>query len=380
MTRTICPKCGEENSQHVSCTHCGIIFEKYAKSQLRQRELEQAQWEREDRRKRQWLTIGGGLLAGGLVLSLFLFSSEPTNEVAANDEAATASTARDLASEYYPWERGTTPGYWEREGTQLRWVPTPGQPILAELAAHLVTTGNRNGIGIVVTDDCHVIYSGDLSQKTAIEYSEKKSRQQQNYDRQAAALDEARQRFDKERIQFIKTCKVCDEQHMKTKLSRYISKVDKLEKSLAKAAEELDRSEKMLEQARQYRVYLNNRSANARIIERSKHYPLTLLLLDDPPCKHPPIGEPDKLEEKTPVFALTGVGKDAVYAGQFSGRSRQPDAGDYLLHDIAIPRGDYGTPLFDKEGALLGITTKPAHGDQRAIPIDAALQDLKLFL
>jgi hypothetical protein len=378
MSRTICPKCGQENSQNVSCTHCGIIFEKYVKSQLRLRELEQERWEQEDRRKKQWLTIGSIILAGCLMLSMFLFSSDPTPSEPST--ASTASTTRDRSGEYYPWERGTTPGYWEREGTQLRWVPTPGQPMLTELATKLVRTGDLNGIGIVVTDDCHVIYSGDLSKKPASKYSEEKNNLQQNYDRLAAELDEAKQRFDEQRIQFINTCKVCDEQRMKSKLSTYISKVDKLEKSLAKARQKLDRSEEMLEEAGKYRVYLDNRVANARIVEVGKQYPLTLLLLDSPPCKHPAIGDPDELQEKTPVFALTGVAKDAVYAGQYGGRSQQPDPAGYLLHDIEIPRGDFGTPLFDKQGTLLGITTKPYNGSQRAIPIDAALRDLKLFL
>ncbi len=371
----ICPKCGHDNIRSVSCTHCGIIFEKYAQHEQRQREFEQARWEREDQRKRNSLILAGSALVGVLALSLFLFASDPSPDAPPEQ---TNAQSREL--EYYPWERGTTSGYWERKGTQLNWVPTPDQPMLTELASKLVRSGNPQAIGFIATDDCHVIFSGDLAKGTQSKNSDKLSNLQVKHDLLQEELDEAKRRFDEKRIEFINTCKVCDERSMKGKLASYINKVDKLERELAVSREKLDTTNKWVERDRKLRVYVDHGSVNARIIQVSKKYPLTLLLLDQPSCNNMTIGDPEELHPNESVFALTGVSKDTLYGGKYRGRSQLPDPPGYLVHDIEIPKGDFGTPLFDKQGHLLGITATPFNGKQRAIPIDIALRDLGLLL
>jgi hypothetical protein len=373
----ICPKCGHDNIQSVSCAHCSIIFEKYAQHEQRQREFEQAQWEREDQRKRNWLLLGGSALVGVLALSLFLFSSDPSPDTP-TEQTSAQSQSREL--EYYPWEHGTTSGYWERKGTQLNWVPTPDQPMLSELASKFVRSGNLHAIGFIATDDCHVIFSGDLSKRTQSKNSDQLSNLQVEHDLLQEELDEAKQRFDEKRIEFINTCKVCDEGSMKGKLKSYIKKVDQLERELAISREKLDTTNKWVERDRKLRVYIDHGSVNARIIQVSKKYPLTLLLLDQPSCNNLTIGDPEELHPDERVFALTGANRDTLYGGKFSGHSQPPDPAGYLMHDIEIPRGDFGTPLFNKQGHVLGITTTPFIGKQRAIPIDIALRDLGLLL
>jgi len=362
------------NNQNASCTHCGIIFVKFAQHQQRQQAFELEQWAREDRQKKLWLMLGGAGLVVGLVLSLIIFSSNTS------PETPPTQTTQARTLEYYPWERGTTPGYWERDGTQFRWVPTPGQPMLAELQTRFVRINNIYSLGFVATDDCHVIFSGDLSTKPDSELGEKKANLQQHYYQLQTELDEAKQRFDEKRIEFVNTCKVCEESKMRGKLQTYIAKVEKLERELAATGQKLHATDEWIEQDQKLSVYTDNSVASARIIQTSKKFPLSLLLLDKPSCKNLQIGYPDELMQDDRVFTISGAPKYELYGGKYTGRSQKPDPSDYLLYDIDIPQVDQGTPLFDKEGNVLGIITTPYNGKERAIPIDVALRDLGLLL
>ncbi|MEJ2462075.1 MAG: trypsin-like peptidase domain-containing protein [Candidatus Thiodiazotropha sp.] len=371
----ICPKCGHENSQDVSCTQCGIIFEKYVQFEQRQREFEQAQWEREDRRKKLILVSGGGILAAALLVGLFLRSpSEPA------PEPSPAQAQYQRPAGYAPWERGNTPGYWEQDGTQLRWVPTPGQTVLTELGGKFITLGSRHKSGILISDDCHVLYSGELPRNTSSREVANKRNLQLDYELVQEDLDNAKQTFEEKRIDFVNSCKVCDEETFRRALYKQISRVEKLEAKLIRAREKLDASEERLASDRQLRVSVNNTSALARVIQVSQKYPLTLLLVDKGACDGLKIGDADTLKEGDPVFAFAGFGKDRLMGGKYTGRSRRPEPEDYLLHDIELSKGDQGTPLFDREGRVIGITATPFDGKPRAIPIDLALRDLDLLL
>ncbi len=371
----ICPKCGHENSQDVSCSQCGIIFEKYIQFEQRQREHEQAQWEQQDRRKKLLLMIGGGTLAIALLAGLFLLT--PSDPVSA---PTPAQAQNQRPAGYAPWDQGTTPGYWEQDGTQLRWVPTPGQTVLTELGGKFVTIGSRHKSGIVISDDCHVLYSGELPRNTSSREVANRRNLQLEYELAKEELDHAKQAFEEKRIDFVNSCKVCDEQSFRQALYQQISKVEKLEAELIRAREKLDASEELLESDRQLRASLDNTSALARVVQVSDNYPLSLLLLDRDVCNGLKIGDADRLREGDAVFAFTGFAKDRLMGGQYGGRSRRPDAEDYLLHDIKITKGDLGTPLFDREGRVIGITATPFDGKPRAIPIDLALRDLDLLL
>ena len=371
----ICPKCGHKNTQNVSCTQCGVIFEKYIQAEQRQRQLEQEQWEQEDRRKKNLQMAGGGAVA--LVALIALFVLLPSDE---DDQSPTAQTRSRPVMDYYPWEAGTTPGYWEQEGTQLKWIPTPDLPVLGELSSKLVTVDDRYRSGFLITDDCHVIYSGKPSQKGHSRDQSNKNRNQVDYDLAAQDLERAKQDFDEKRIKFVNSCKVCDDESFKRALRREISRVKKSENALIRARERLDSSEEVLERSSQLRVSLNKSSATARVVETGNRYNLTLLLLDKPHCDSLAVGYPDELQEGDAVFALTGHRKDQLMGGEYGGVSGSVGPKGYLLHDIKINKGDLGTPLFDKEGQVVGITVAPAGGSPRAIPIGQALRDLNLLL
>ncbi len=370
----ICPKCGHENSQDVSCTQCGVIFEKYVQFEQRQRDFEQAQWEREDQRKKLLLVSGGGGLAAALLAGLFLLSpSEPAPE-------PSPAQMQYQRPAYAPWERGNTPGYWEQDGTQLRWVPTPGKTVLTELGGKFVTIGSRYRSGILISDDCHVLYSGELPHNTSSREVANKRNLQLDYELAQQDLDNAKQAFEAKRIDFVNSCKVCDEETFRRALYKQISRVEQLEANLIRAREKLDASEERLESDRQLRVSVNNTSALARVIQVSQKYPLTLLLLDKGACDGLRIGVADTLKEGDSVFAFAGFEKDRLMGGRYAGRSQRPEPEDYLLHDIELSKRDQGTPLFDREGRVIGITTTPFNGKPRAIPIDLALRDLNLLL
>ncbi len=372
----ICPKCGHENTQNISCIQCGIIFEKYAQSELRQRQLEQEQWEREDRRKKNLLIAGGSVLALVILIGLFfLLPSDDSAEVSHSQQAR-----NQPMMDHYPWERGTTPGYWEQDGTQLKWVPTPDQPLLSQLSDKFVSVGSRLRSGFLISDDCHVIYNGEPSQQPHSRDASNKRQYQVEYELAVEDLEQAKQAFDEKRIEFINSCKVCDDENFKRTLYKQISRVEKLEKELIRARERLDSSEEVLERSSQLRVSLKNASAQARVVETSNKFPLSLLLLDQAHCDSLGLGDPDELQEGDTVFALTGYNRDRLVGGKYTGLSRSPGQRGYLMHDIKLSKGDRGTPLLDQNGEVIGITVAPVGGIPLAIPIDQVLLDLKLLL
>ena len=371
----ICPKCGHPNTQNVSCTQCGIIFEKYAKSELRQRQLEQEQWEREDRRKKNLLLTAGAVAAVAVLSGLFFLL--PSDD---EPEPSRSQAWNRPVMDHYPWERGTTSGYWEQEGTQLNWVSTPDQPRLSELSSKFVSVGGRLRSGFLISNDCHVIFSGETSQKSASRDESEKQRLQIEYDLLAEDLEQAKQEFDEKRIKFINSCKVCDDENFKRALGRQISKVEKLEGKLIRAGERLDSSEERLERSSLLRVSLKDESAQARVVETGNNYPISLLLLDKSQCDSLSVGDPDDLQEGDRVFALTGYDRTRVVGGKYAGLSSSSGQQGYLLHDIKLSKGDQGTPLLDKEGQVVGITVTPVGGKPMAIPIGQVLQDLKLLL
>ena len=372
----ICPKCGHHNDQDISCTRCGVIFEKYVQFQQRQRDHEREQWEREDRRKKTLLMGGGGALAVLLLIGLFLLSPTDTTEQSTITQQAQNTRRMGFA----PWERGNAPGYWEQDGDQLRWVSTPDQSILSELSSKFVSVGNRAKGGILITDDCHVIYSGEPSQNSSSRAATNNHHLQAEYDRLQGDLDRAKQAFETKRLEFANTCKVCDDESFRRVLYKQISRVEKAEEKLSRARERLDSSNEQLERDRQLRVDVNNTSVTARVIQVSDNHPLSLLLLDKRICESPKIGDPALLQEGDSVFAFAGYRRDRLIGGKYGGISRQPDATEYLLHDIKLNKGDLGTPLFDQEGRVIGITVTPLDGKPRAIPIGQALRELNLLI
>jgi hypothetical protein len=372
----ICPKCGHNNRFDTACEGCGVIFEKYFQQAQRQRELEMAQWEREDRIKRKLtFSAAGAVLVAFFAVLYFLIADSDTNGLEA-DQADNHTPARRS-----PWLQDTTgPGYWERNGTQLQWVPTPGQPKLTALASNFVRLGDYSTFGFLTSNQCHAIFGKDLSDRSKSEYSNRKSVEQFEYDNLSDRLKEAELLYEEQRVEFVNSCKVCDKKNFDRKLGKYRSKVDKLKRELAVADKKLDLSQDMIERNSRLSARIGPDSFDARLIETSDRYPLSLVLLDKPSCHKINPGNPGKLRQGDKVFALTGMHWDKVRGGNYIGTSLTPDRQSYLYHDLQLQPHNYGTPLFDREGNVLGITTAPLHGKGRAIPIDVALRELKLLL
>ena len=372
----ICPKCGHNNTFDTACERCGIIFEKYFQQVQRQRELETAQWEREDRLKHKLRLFGVGALLLGLLAGVFLLMTD-------NDDGEALSDAADRSGpvQYNPWLQDTSgPGYWKKEGTQLHWVATPGQLKLTSLADKFVRLSDYTTVGFIVSDQCHAIFGQDLSDRTQSAYVDKKSIEQVEYDLLADDLKTAEQRYDAHRQSFMQRCKVCDDAAFNHELYRDKTKVEQIRHKLAIAAEKLDYSQKLIERDAKLSARIGGKSFDARLIETSQRYALSLVLVDKPGCDKLNLGEPADLHRDDSVFALSGLHLENALGGKFMGTSQSPDPQGYLQHDIQLRRNEYGTPLFDKAGNVLGVTTTPLNGRGRAIPIDVALRELKLFL
>lgn len=372
----ICPKCGHDNRNDVACEGCGIIFEKYFQQAQRQRDLEMVQWEREDTIKRKLSIFASGAVLFCLLIGLYFLFADPD----ANGIDASQTDNHTLAT-LSPWLQDTTgPGYWERNGTQLQWVPTPGQPKLTALASKFVYLGDYKTFGFLTSSQCHAIFGKDLSDRIKSEYTKRKSFEQIDYDHLADRLKEAEELYETQRVEFINSCKVCDKSNFDRKLGQYRSKVDKLKAKLVVAAKKLDMSQEVIDRDSKLKVRLGKDSFEARLIETSDRYPLSLVLLDKPSCDRINPGDPDKLRQGDMVFALTGVRLDRVQGASYATPPLEPGRQSYIYHDIQLQPGEYGTPLFDSKGNVLGITTNPLDGKGRAIPINVALRELRLLL
>jgi hypothetical protein len=382
----ICPKCGQKSDNFTTCSHCGIIFKKYAELEARKRELEYEARERRQQSNKKFLLMTAGI-ATFAVISLVILSfdgeSEPLQPAAQTTERQRPLTAQEKAEEQIAilMSKGYT--QWDSEGSHFVTANTPDHITQAKDSMFSIVRGQfgRGPLGFIVSRNCHAIIGTDLSQQGL-----KQDRasdllvNNSGYQKRSRELEAAEKKFNELRIAFIQRCSDCSESAYDPALKRAKLRVETLKRTLQNTERYLENKRNTVNQQSEYQAKTPTGTYPARLIESNQKYNLSLVILDQANCNSVELGNPSLLQKNDPVYAYTRTTNNGWSHGNYLGDSAPPSSATQLTHNIKIFPGDIGTPLLNQSGEAVAIMVAPKGGTPQAIPIDTALRILRMPL
>ncbi|MCU7845073.1 MAG: serine protease [Candidatus Thiodiazotropha sp. (ex Monitilora ramsayi)] len=369
-----CPKCGYDSLNEISCSHCGIIFQKYATQEFRKRQLEDERLDRRDRLKRQWITIGVVTSIVLLLTGFFLLPDDtPDDSLSADQTSQDRKQPRFMVP-------GIGPGYWTQDGTQLKWVSTPGETRLNNVRDSTFNFGLGIDKGFIITNECHAIINSDLSKRKASKGTGPLKQDKVYLDILLDSRDEAKAIYEEHRKKFISNCKDCSKKAFDNSMYQYASKLKEIERKISQAQAKLDQSKEYQEHNDVVWAHTHYGRLKVRQVEHSVKLGLSLVMLDREYCENIPRGDPASLTPGEPVFTLQGHKAVDLLGGEYLGISKTGKSSNYIKHNIKVRKADQGFPLLDRDGNVIGITIESNSGKSVAIPIDMALRELKLLI
>lgn len=371
----ICPKCGNSQTDTIECAACGIIFEKYYRSQEKKRQSERRNKPLADATPKPLDTpapkspsylkpIASALLViiGGIAFSWYHFSqpSGTTPQNASPSAEAEQDASKGIAQASQAKQNAQSPLEKARQATV--YIKTPW----------------GLGSGFFIDTDCRII-----TNKHVVKLDEEELN---NLRYRVALLEEMIERDEARIAKAEALASRIQDSHMGQDMASRLAKARKKIDDMIKEHQQLSAALEKINygpSATDYTVILYDQSEyTVTGADLSQDNDLAILQLDKSACPCLTPGPTEDIAVGTRVYTIgnpLGI-SHTVTSGIISG-VHVHEGKRYLQTDAPINPGNSGGPLIDEAGRVIGINTmtlRGAEGIGFAIPIETAIDAFDL--
>lgn len=350
-----CPKCSYPRDGEEQCPSCGIVFSKYAIKRRRLDEFEYQQIAQREEKQRQLLKKLGAAIVIVCVSVVVVVVVNFDNEVPTPQQSTSSS-------------RQLTNPYSQNSSKKLLDDSVKGQVAHATFKVRNSKISHPKGssTSFLITRSCYALTDSYISKMPSSSNSSIKSRidsVDQRISNLSAQLEERRQNF-------INTCSDCSKE-------TYEKATKNIKDKIESAAKERERIYlQMPSTAETLSANFNNNSYSLEIIERNEGLGVSLLHINsNTTCEPVTIGNSTSLKPGDEIFMMGPSGR--VADGVVTGFTTSNSGHGLITHTASAASIDglLGTPLFNKNGEVLGINVNGIGNERYALRIEEVLEE-----